>query len=221
MVALIDLPVAPPAPIPVPREEQRFLLHNVRWEIYDLMRREFDTPAVRMSYDGTNLEIMSPSLLHERLSALLGRFVERLAEERGLPLSSGGSTTFRRSELLRGLEPDRCYWLAHEPAVRGFAEFNPATMPPPDLAIEVEISRPLLDRIDIYHRLQVPEIWRCDGTVVECLVWQPGRGYRIADHSLSFPGLVPAQLAPFLVIDPHTTENELLRRFLEWSRQMT
>ena len=91
MVARMDLPVAPPSPIPVPREEQRFLLHNVRWEIYDLMRREFDTPAVRMSYDGSCLELWTSSFRHERLTALLGRFVERLAEERGLPLSSGGS----------------------------------------------------------------------------------------------------------------------------------
>ena len=93
-------------------------------------------------------------------------------------------------------------------------------MPPPDLAIEVEITRPLLDRLDIHHRLQVSEIWRCDGTMVECLQWQPGADCRTAERSLSFAGLAPAQLAQFLVIDPQTTENELLRRFLEWSLHM-
>jgi Uma2 family endonuclease len=220
MVSRNDRSIAPSATAPPPRGEQRFLLPGVRWETYCLLRDELDPRAVRLTYDGAHLELRTSSLRHERLSALLGRFVERLAEDRGLPLSSGGSTTFRQSELLRGLEPDRCYWLAHEPAVRGIAEFDPATMPPPDLAIEVEITRLLLDRLDIYHRLQVPEIWRCDGTMVECLLWQPGGGYRTAERSQSFPWLAPAQLAQFLVSDPQTTENELLRRFLEWSRRL-
>ena len=56
--------------------------------------------------------------------------------------------------------------------------------------------------------------------MVECLLWQPGADCRTAERSLSFAGLAPAQLAQFLVINPQTTENELLRRFLEWSLHM-
>jgi hypothetical protein len=56
--------------------------------------------------------------------------------------------------------------------------------------------------------------------VVECLLWQPCAGYRTAERSLSFPWLAPAQLAQFLISDPQTTENQLLRRFLEWSRRL-
>lgn len=201
-------------------EEQRFLLSNVRWETYGEIRQAVETPAVRMSFDGTHLELMTPSFLHERLSALLGRFVERVAEERGIPFASGGSTTFRHIALLRGLEPDRCYWLAHEPQVRGVTAFDLDTCPPPDLAIEVEISRSLLDRLEIYHRLGVSEIWRCDGTSVECLLRQPDAGYRTAASSQSFPWLAPSQIAPLLTIDPQVTENEQLRRFLAWSRRL-
>ena len=184
------------------------------------MRHELDTPALRMSYDGTNLELISPSLLHKRLSALLGRFVERLADERDLQLLSGGSTTLRQPDRLRGLEPDRCYWLAHEPQVRGVVEFDPDTLPPPDLAIEVAISRSLLDRLEIYHQLGVPEIWRCDGTSVACLLRQPNAGYRTAEFSPSFPWLAPSQLAPFLMVAAQVTENEQLRRFLDWTRRL-
>lgn len=56
--------------------------------------------------------------------------------------------------------------------------------------------------------------------MVECLLWQPCAGYRTAERSLSFPWLAPAQLAQFLISDPQTTENQLLRRFLEWSRRL-
>jgi Uma2 family endonuclease len=220
MVSLLDLPKEAASKPARSREEQRLLLRQVRWETYGQIRDDVQTPAVRMACDGTNLEILSPSFLHERLSALLGRFVERLAEERGIPLASGGATTFRRSALLRGLEPDRCYWLAHEPQVRGVTDFDPDPLPPPDLAIEVEISRSLLDRLEIYHQLGVPEIWRCDGTSVECLLRQPDAGYRTAESSQSFPWLAPSQIAPFLAIDPQVTESEQLRRFLEWSRPL-
>jgi len=220
MVSHPDLPQETAPKAAHSQEEQRLLLRHVRWETYGQIRDDVETPAVRMAYDGANLEIMSPSFLHERFSALLGRFVECLAQERGIPLASGGSTTFRRSALLRGLEPDRCYWLAHEPQVRGVVEFDPDTFPPPDLAIEVEISRSLLDRLEIYHQLGVPEIWRCDGTAGACLLRQPDAGYRTAEFSLSFPWLAPSQIAPFLAVDPQVTENEQLRRFLEWSRRL-
>jgi len=220
MLSPPDVPATAAPKAAQSREEQRFLLRHVRWETYGQLRQDVDTPTMRMAYDGANLEILSPSFLHERLSALLGRFVERLAEERGIPLASGGSTTFRRSALLRGLEPDRCYWLAHEPQVRGVVEFDPDTLPPPDLAIEVEISRSLLDRLEIYHQLGVPEIWRCDGTSVACLLRQPNAGYRTAEFSPSFPWLAPSQIAPFLMVGAQVTEHEQLRRFLDWSRRL-
>ena len=90
----------------------------------------------------------------------------------------------------------------------------------PGAPIEVEISRSLLDRLEIYHQLGVPEIWRCDGTSVACLLRQPDAGYRTAESSQSFPWLAPSQIAPFLAVDPQVTENEQLRRFLEWSRRL-
>src|SRR5204863_3892315 len=65
--------------------------------------------------------------------------------------------------LSRRLEPDECYYVANEPLVRDKLHLDLAVDPPPDLAIEVEISRDSLNRHRIYAALGVPELWRYDG----------------------------------------------------------
>src|SRR5581483_7994184 len=102
------------------------------------------------------------NLTYERESwgRFLGRLAVVLTEELGLPLASGGSTTFRKRERRRGLESDECSWIAHEASVRGKTRINLRIDPPPDLAIEIDISRRSLNRLGIYAVLGVPEIWR-------------------------------------------------------------
>src|SRR5260370_40878021 len=89
---------------------------------------------------------MSPSRAHEHLKMVLASLITLLTVELKIPLSNGGSMTFRRADLKRGLEPDACYWIAHESDVRGRNELDLTTDPPPDLAIEIDISRSRLDR---------------------------------------------------------------------------
>src|SRR5271169_1204494 len=94
-----------------PSNEQRFLMRNVEWERYRGFADFVGELHVRLTYDRGNLEFMTLSHGHERLSNLLGRFVEILTEELDRPIQSGGSTTFNREDLERGLEPDQCYYL--------------------------------------------------------------------------------------------------------------
>src|SRR5207248_954545 len=109
------------------------------------------------------LEIMSPLLEHDNPADLLGRFVVVLPEEMNLPMKAAGSTTLRRRRRQRGLEPDRAWWIAHEPRMRGKLRLHLRTDPPPDLALEVDVTYSSLDRMSIYAALKVPEVWRLDG----------------------------------------------------------
>ena len=86
-----------------------------------------------------------------------------LAEECDRNLVSAGNMTFQREDLDRGLEPDDCYWIAHEPQMHNKLTWDPAIDPPPDLVLEIEISRSAQDRMGIYAALRVPEVWRFDG----------------------------------------------------------
>ena len=86
-----------------------------------------------------------------------------MTEELDIPIRSGGSTTFKSQILKKGLEPDECYWIANEHLVRGRLDLDLEVDPPPDLAVEVEITRSVLNRMGIYASLRVPEVWRSDG----------------------------------------------------------
>ena len=89
----------------------------------------------------------------------MGLLVVTLTQELNLPLH-WGLDDLRRKRHQKGLEPDDCFWIAHEAEVRGKTIIDLRTDPPPDLAIEVDISRSSLDRMGIYAKLRVPEVWR-------------------------------------------------------------
>src|SRR5579872_2496828 len=141
---LIPSPEAAPSPTTgsPQRPEQRLLLDNVDWDAYVTIGDALpDRPRLRMTYDRGRLEFMTTSPEHERLKRWLSRLLETIAEEYNLPIAPFGSMTLRRPELDRGLEPDECYWIAHERDVRNLDAWDPTRDPPPDLVIEIEVSR--------------------------------------------------------------------------------
>src|SRR5262249_47577779 len=97
---------------------QYLLLEDVSWDAYEKMSDALSDRSVRMTYDRGALEIMVVSHQHDWVKRLIGRMIERLAEELGQPIKSAGSTTQRRRPAARGLEPDESYYLASESLVR-------------------------------------------------------------------------------------------------------
>jgi Uma2 family endonuclease len=194
---------------------------NTDWQTYTRLLRAFaERPGVRLAYDRGVLEIMSPLLEHDEPSDFLGTLVSALTEELGLPLKRGGSTTLRRRRKQRGIEPDRCYWIAHEPEMRAVRHLDLRIHPPPDLAVEVDVTNSSLDRMGIYAALGVPEIWRLDGPSLTFHRLGPNRRYSAAAHSLSFPQVTPADLTRFLSLLGREEENAIVRQFRAWVRQL-
>ncbi len=154
---------------PAVQPEQRLRLGAVEWSSYRAIADALRGRHVRVTYDQGNLELMTISRLHAQLSRLLGRLVFVLAEEAGKTLSSAGDMTCEREDLGRAVEPDECFYIDNEPRMRGKVEIDLSVDPPPDLAIEVEVSRSAASRLPIYAALGVPEVWRYDGRVAEVL----------------------------------------------------
>jgi Uma2 family endonuclease len=200
--------------------EQRLVLYGVAWRTYERLLRAFaDRPGVRLTFDRGVLEIMTLSHEHENRGHLLGRLVVALTEEQNLPVKGGGSTTFRRRRLQRGLEPDECYWIASEALVRGKDNLDLRVDPPPDLALEVDVTHSSLDRLAIYAALRIPEVWRLESTSIVChLLGSDGR-YTVSPGSRAFAGLAPADLVPFLALRGQMDENAIVRQFRAWVRQ--
>ncbi|MBI3271753.1 MAG: Uma2 family endonuclease [Planctomycetes bacterium] len=199
--------------------EQHFVLQDVDWEFYEsLLSRLGDRPLF-LTYDRGRLELMSPSEEHESFGRLVGRLIETLTLELDIPLYSVGSTTFRREDLDRGLEPDECCYIQNELKVRAVEEIDLTRDPPPDLVVEIEISRRLLDREGIYAALGVPELWRFDGERLRVYQLGPAGVYQLAERSVCLPMLPPAEVERFVGLRKTTDETTLVRSFRSWVRQ--
>src|SRR5262249_34511497 len=154
---------------------QRLLLRNIDWHTYKTIADALQDKYLHLTYDRGALEFMVLSIAHERFKSLLALVICALAEELNRVIGSFGSFTHQREALLRGLEPDLCFYLGHFAQVRGRKTIDLTRDPPPDLAIEVEISRSALDRLAIYAALSVPEVWRFDGKKLTVLLLKKGK----------------------------------------------
>lgn len=208
-----------PAPNPASTStEQWALLSGISWETYESILKESEDLHVFLTYDDGELEIMSPSFRHESYAALIGQMIDLLTIEIGLPIRSGRSTTFRKRELKQGLEPDQCFWIASEPGIRGKLTFDPEVDAPPDLAVEIEVSRRALDRLSIYAALGVSEVWRCDGRSLIINLRQADGTYTAVTRSPSLPMLPPDQVLRFLQLFEELDETSWKIVFRDWVR---
>jgi Uma2 family endonuclease len=142
--------------------ETRIRFAGVGFDVYEaLIRATPPRTAVRMANDGMDLEIMAKGPVHDNDGRLLDRFITAIASVLGVPLRGLGETTWIRPEMERGLEADQCYVfdpakLAVVRVLLARKDNEVAAYPNPDLAVEVDISRPQADRPGIYAALQVP-----------------------------------------------------------------
>ncbi len=202
------------------RAEQLFVLHSVSWEGYETLLREVGDRHLRMTYDDGDLELMTLSFGHENAGEWIGRLIFFLAVQWSVPVCSGGSTTLKKAIRRKGLEPDKCFWIEHEHAVRGKKEWDALTDPPPDLAVEVDISSSSLNRLTIYAALGVREIWRYDGMDFQVLALSSAGKYLERSKSRVFPSLPIKTFAGF--VKKLGTEDEvvLIQSFCEWARTL-
>ncbi len=197
--------------------ESRILLRGIRWETYE--RLLDDAEQARLTYDRGDLEIMTPSRRHEAWKKLASRMIEAMTEELEVPISSGGSTTLVHPDLERGIEPDECYWVQNEARVRGNLDLDLLIDPAPDLVLEAEASRSILDRIDILASLGVGEVWRYDGERLVIHVLGEDGSYRESPTSACFPWLHLEPFTRHLKRAGDTDETTWIRAFRVWVRE--
>ena len=193
-------------------------MEDVSWDAYETLCQETEGCGVRISYDGGRMVLGSPLPRHEWAKRRIGRLLEMATLEWGVPISSFGSTTWKRRDLLKGLEPDECYYIQHEPDIRGRCDLDLSRDPPPDLAIEIDVTSVSIDRQKIYAALGINELWRYDGRQMQFLkLGSDGRYHRI-DRSDALPRLAPADIEQFLSMFGKLDENSVLREFRDWLR---
>ena len=198
---------------------QRVLLHGVPWKTYIALRDVRESRNVRMTYDRGELEMMSPSKRHEICAHLLGRLIETWAEELDIDIQSCRAMTCRREDLARGFEPDNSYYVKNEPQVWQKLELDLSVDPPPDLAIEIDLSGETLKKMPLCAAFGVPELWRYDGRTLEVFKLGPEGQYLPQTASVSFPQLPLSEVQRLMSQVGEVRENALIRSFRTWTRE--
>ncbi len=205
---------------PMIAEPDYRLLRGQTWQDYEhaLAQRERQGRRYRITYDRGVLEVMPTSAAHERWKKLIASLLEMYCVVAGIPFAGLGQWTCRREDLDRGLDPDECYYVQNEAAVRGRTDLDLSTDPPPDLAIEVEVSRTVVDRLAVYAALGIPEVWRFDGAALTVLLLGPDGEYAPAAASRAFPTLPLAEVVRRLAAWGATDQATWLRDWQAWVR---
>ena len=178
--------------------DQRVVLQGVRWETYErLLADQQESSGTRLTYDCGTLEIMSPSFGHENLNRSIARLFELLASEMEMDFLAAGSTTFRRSDLLKGFEPDSSYYIRNIDAIRNPDEIDLSVDPPPDLVIEVEVTNPVISKLPIFAAAGVPEVWLYRDDRIEVLALESGT-YHQKNETSFLPGVTDSVLSEFV-----------------------
>jgi Uma2 family endonuclease len=195
------------------------VLQGISWQTYQSLVRELESqPGKRLTYDNGNLEICMPLPSHEIYKRRLGRLVEIVTEEMEMDIFSLSASTWSREDLLKGVEADECYYIQNEAAVRSKLNINLAVDPPPDLAIEVDITSPSLPRLPIYAALGVQEVWQFDGEQVTLLRLSEGN-YVAINRSVALPILPQEVIQHWLVQAQSMGETSWARAFRRWVRE--
>jgi Uma2 family endonuclease len=202
------------------REEpiQQLTLAGVPWSSYELVSRAFEDRHIRITYDRGDLEIMTLAHRHEFSKRLLGRLIEMLTFVLHIKIHSGGSTTFSREVLEKGMEPDECYWIQNEPRMRGRSEYDIEADPPPDLGVEIDVASSSINRMGTYAALRVPEVWRVKRGSLSVHHLGANGQYKEKNRSRAFPFLPVDEVRRFLQEAQTTDETTLLHAFHDWVR---
>ena len=197
--------------------ERWVTLPRVDWATYErLLADDPDRRLPRLTYDQGVVEIVSPSTGHEEDAQTLNLLVEIVAAILDVPIRNVGSMTYRREDAQRGFEPDASFYIQREPQVRGRLPIDPAVDPPPDLVIEVEVSRSAVDKLAIFARLGVPEVWRSDRNAV-AIFPLAGDTYREVGISEALPPLTGVVLTRFLAESRSLTRPAWFRAVSDWA----
>ena len=115
-----------------------------------------------LTYDQGDLEVEMPSDLHEFVKAFVRAMIESYLLETGRRFLPAGQTTFKRRLIQKGLEADETYYLTGFDRIDASASQPSRQLPAPDLAIEVEVTEPLMDKLPVYAGIGVEELWHID-----------------------------------------------------------
>lgn len=197
---------------------QRVELQDITWREFESILEELgEHRAARIAYDNGLLEIMAPLPVHEDDKEIIGDLIKALLEELDIEFRSLGSTTYKSEAMLKGIEPDQCFYIQNEQAIRGKKRLDLSIDPPPDLALEIDVTS--RTHRSIYAALKVPELWRFEDGNLQINILRQDR-YEESPESSIFPNLPLSEAIPrYLRESKIVGRNKALKAFRQWVKE--
>ncbi len=191
---------------------QRLLLRDVNWEEFEAILAELgEHRSSRIAYYQGLLEIRMPLPKHEREKSLISDAIKMLLEELEIDCECFGSTTFKRQEMGYGIEPDECFYIQNHQRVVGKDRLDLAIDPPPDLALEVDVTSQT--QLEAYLQLGIPELWVYEGNELKIYVLESNQ-YQQTAISPTFSKLpIPSLITELLEQSKKSGRSPALRNF--------
>ncbi|WP_016951037.1 Uma2 family endonuclease [Anabaena sp. PCC 7108] len=168
--------------------EERQTITGVNWENYEALLNDLgDSLQYRVTYLDGVIELVSPSRRHEIRKTVIGSLLESYFQEKRIRYFPLGSTTFRKQAKRGGVEPDESYCIGVEKEI-------------PDLAIEVIVTSGGIDKLEVYKRLGVTEVWFFQNNQFAVYNLR-GESYQLVSKSELLPNLNLTILAQYVVAD--------------------
>jgi Uma2 family endonuclease len=198
---------------------QRIQLQKINWNEFEAILDELgDKRACRIAYSDGVLEIRMPLAEHEVDKELIGDMVKILLEELDIDNECFGSTTFKRQDVAKGIEPDQCFYVENHAVMIGKRRVDLTVDPPPDLAIEVDVTSKT--GLDAYQSLGVPELWCLEGGQLRISLLQDGQ-YQDTNSSPHFPNFpIIEGISQFLDRSQTEGRSQTLKTFRQWVREL-
>ena len=156
-------------------------------------------------------------MLFRSYKELLSDIGRLISYEMEVEVQRLGSTTFTEEWLDKGAEPDTCFYVANAAAIIGKRRIDLNTDPPPDIAVEVDISSPSIRKLPIYEEMRVPEVWLYDEQKLRIFLLGEN-GYDESPVSKSFSLITSEALTQALEQSKTQGQTAVLRKFRTWLR---
>lgn len=199
-------------------ERGHFVFEGATWEFYQRTLEQLERAGqhARVTFDNGRMEIMTTSGWHESIKTCVARLLEHYSFVKDIPIQGFGNVTCQREDLLKGLEPDECYYIANKVLLDPTGLVDLVNGPPPDLVVEVEVTRSDVPKRPIYAALGVPEVWAIGAERLAVLKLE-GNAYVSVDKSRYVPDLDMTEFLRFIRV-ARLDQHEGVKAFDAWLR---
>jgi Uma2 family endonuclease len=197
-----------PAPLADGTEPERRVVYcAIPWNRYLAFDKKLgdDRSAPRLYYLDGEVEIMTTSNEHERVKEWLGGLMDIYFDQTQIEIMPRGQATMRLALKQAGAEPDKSWCIGEE------KEF-------PDLVLEIALTSGGINKLEIYRRFNVPEVWFWRRNRLEIFAMGNSASYEPSPHSRLLPGLDIALIERCVAIRSWHQARQIFRAGLSKSK---